>query len=63
MAAAQVNHMNVNVCSCLLSYLDPGAGSLLMQALVGGAAGLLVAFRHFWKIVRPEQRTDSAGRD
>ncbi|MFY8058790.1 MAG: hypothetical protein ACOVRM_13670 [Planctomycetaceae bacterium] len=55
--------MNVNVCLCLLSYLDPGAGSLLMQALVGGAAGLLVAFRHFWKIVRPEQRTDSAGRD
>jgi len=55
--------MNVIMGSCVLSYLDPGAGSLLIQALVGGAAGLLVAFRHFWKIFRPEQRADSAGRN
>lgn len=43
-----------------LAYLDPGAGSLLMQALVGGAAGLLVAFRHFWKTVRYSRQSDSA---
>lgn len=44
-----------------VAYLDPGAGSLLMQALVGGAAGLLVAFRHFWKTVRYSRPSDSAG--
>lgn len=29
----------------LLAYFDPGAGSLLLQALIGGGAGLLVFFR------------------
>jgi hypothetical protein len=29
------------------AYADPGAGSLLLQLLVGGAAGLFVAFRLF----------------
>ncbi len=52
--------MNVIMCLCSLSYLDPGAGSLLIQALVGGAAGLLVAFRHFWSTFRAGQRADSA---
>lgn len=36
----------------LLAYLDPGAGSLLLQALVGGGAGLMVLFRHFWRTWR-----------
>lgn len=29
----------------ILAYLDPRAGSLLMQLVLGGAAGILVAFR------------------
>ncbi|MCA9034503.1 MAG: hypothetical protein KDA91_05195 [Planctomycetaceae bacterium] len=33
----------------MLAYLDPGAGSLLLQAIVGGSAGLMVFFRHLWK--------------
>ncbi|MFM7868323.1 MAG: hypothetical protein ACKPHU_29255 [Planctomycetaceae bacterium] len=44
-----------------VAYLDPGAGSLLMQALVGGAAGLLLAFRHLWKTIRYSRQSDSTG--
>ena len=32
-----------------LAYLDPGAGSLLLQAIVGGTAGLMVFARHLWR--------------
>lgn len=32
----------------LLGYFDPGAGSLVLQAIVGGAAGLLVFARYLW---------------
>ncbi|MBS0263149.1 MAG: hypothetical protein JSS02_14490 [Planctomycetes bacterium] len=32
----------------LLAYFDPGAGSLLVQALAGGAAGLLVFGKYLW---------------
>lgn len=36
----------------VFAYLDPGAGSLLLQALVGGFAGLFVVVRHFIRMVR-----------
>ena len=32
----------------MFAYLDPGAGSLLMQVLVGGGAGVALMVRHFW---------------
>jgi hypothetical protein len=32
----------------VLAYFDPGAGSLLLQALVGGGAGFLVFARYAW---------------
>ena len=35
-----------------LSYLDPGAGSLIMQALAGGIAGLVVMGRLYWSRVK-----------
>lgn len=35
----------------VMAYFDPGAGSLLMQALVGGAAGMLVFGRYVWESV------------
>ncbi len=31
----------------LFGYLDAGSGSLILQAILGGAAGILVAFRAF----------------
>lgn len=30
------------------AYLDPGTGSLLLQALIGGVAAGLFAFRQYW---------------
>ncbi len=32
----------------LLSYFDPGAGSLLLQAVVGGVGGFVVLGRYVW---------------
>jgi hypothetical protein len=31
------------------AYLDPGAGSVLLQILLGGVAGLLVMIRLWWR--------------
>lgn len=31
----------------IFAYLDPGSGSLLIQAILGGAGGLAVAFKAF----------------
>ncbi|MEZ6055406.1 MAG: hypothetical protein R3C01_01755 [Planctomycetaceae bacterium] len=45
--------------SSLLAYLDPGSGSLLLQALVGGGAGLMVFFRHMWQKWRLSHHHDS----
>ncbi len=30
------------------AYLDPGSGSMLIQLLLGGVAGLVVIIRLFW---------------
>lgn len=32
----------------LIAYFDPGSGSLLLQAIVGGAAGLAVFGKYLW---------------
>jgi hypothetical protein len=32
----------------MLAYFDPGSGSMLVQVLVGGAAGLAVFARYLW---------------
>ena len=37
----------------LFGYLDPGTGSMLMQALMGGFAGFMVLSRLVWKSVLP----------
>ncbi len=36
----------------VLAYLDPGTGSMLLQAIVGGSAGLVVFVRHLWRSFR-----------
>lgn len=33
----------------LLAYLDPGSGSMLLQALVGGVAAAGVTAKLFWR--------------
>lgn len=33
----------------LFAYLDPGTGSMLLQMLLGGVAGLIVAIKMFGK--------------
>jgi hypothetical protein len=34
--------------AAMLMYLDPGAGSMLLQALAGGIAGLAVVGKLYW---------------
>ncbi len=36
----------------MLAYLDPGAGSLILQALAGGVAGLVVVGKLYWARIR-----------
>ena len=31
------------------AYLDPGTGSMIIQVILGGAVGLLVGWRFFWR--------------
>ena len=31
------------------AYLDPGSGSMMLQALLGGIAGLAVVIRLYWR--------------
>lgn len=34
------------------AYIDPGAGSLILQAIIGGIAGMLLALRMYWRRIR-----------
>ena len=36
----------------MLAYLDPGAGSLFLQALAGGVAGLVVLAKLYWSRIK-----------
>ena len=38
--------------STLLAYFDPGSGSLLLQTILGGTAGLLVFVKYLWDSAR-----------
>jgi len=43
----------------ILAYFDPGSGSLLMQAIVGGSAGLAVFGKYLWNVFADRfQRVD-----
>ena len=35
-----------------LSYIDPGSGSLLLQALAGGVAAVGVAGKLYWRRIK-----------
>jgi len=36
----------------LLAYVDPGAGSFLLQALVAAMAGIIVTMNIYWKKIK-----------
>ena len=36
----------------ILAYIDPGAGSLLIQLLIGGLAGLAALMKFRWNRIR-----------
>jgi hypothetical protein len=36
----------------VLAYIDPGAGSLLIQLLIGGLAGLAALIKFRWQRIR-----------
>ena len=36
----------------VIAYIDPSAGGMLMQLLLGGTAGILVIGRLFWSRIR-----------
>ena len=40
---------NLNSLGLLLGYFDPGSGSLLLQAILGGTAGLAVFAKYLWE--------------
>jgi hypothetical protein len=41
------------------AYVDPGAGSMLLQVLLGGAAAVGVFFRLFWRsLTEPLRKRD-----
>lgn len=40
--------------SPLWAYFDPGSGSLVLQAVVGGAAGLMVFAKYLWRAAAPK---------
>lgn len=35
-----------------MAYLDPGTGSMLLQLLLGGVAGILMVAKLYWKQLR-----------
>lgn len=43
----------LTVVSPVLAYFDPGSGSLVLQAVVGGAAGLMVFAKYLWTTAAP----------
>jgi hypothetical protein len=46
-----------------LAYLDAGSGSLIVQAVVGGAAGVAVATKLYWRRLVARFRKQPADRD
>lgn len=45
----------------VFAYLDPGAGSLILQAIVGGFSGLVVLVRYLLsnRVARPPVQLDA----
>lgn len=39
-------------CEAVHSYIDPGSGSLVIQAVIGAVAAMAVAMGMFWKQIK-----------
>ena len=47
-----------------MAYIDPGAGSMLLQVLLGGIAGLFVMVKLYWRrflgiLKKPSDKSDT----
>lgn len=42
------------------AYLDPGSGSMLLQLLLGGFAGIAMVFKLYWERIRSMFRRGSS---
>ena len=48
----------------ILAYIDPGSGSLIVQALIAGLVAIPVFFRHqIARVLRTLRRQDETGRE
>jgi hypothetical protein len=45
---------HITLLTPLWAYFDPGSGSLVLQAVVGGAAGLFVFAKYLWTTAAPK---------
>jgi hypothetical protein len=45
----------------MLAYLDPGAGSMILQALAGGVAGAAVVGKLYWARIKRALRLGRSG--
>ena len=45
-----------------MAYLDPGSGSMILQIILGGIAGLLLIIKFYWdrflKMIKIRKKTD-----
>lgn len=51
-AAIAVLIINTCLSSSAFAYLDAGTGSMILQAILGGAAGVVVIGKMYWKELR-----------
>jgi len=57
-----VTPASVGSCQMIFGYLDPGTGSLILQAALGGIAGIAVAFKA-WKARLMSKKAVAAAED
>lgn len=46
------NLINRRKCMIIFAYLDPGTGSLVLQAIVGGLLGIGVLVKAYWSKIK-----------
>lgn len=51
--------MLVLLAAPLYAYIDPGAGSLLLQLIIGGVAGAFITLKLFWGRLRNRSKGKS----
>ena len=48
-AAGRAGYSPLRHMSGVLAYLDPGSGSMILQAIVGGVAAVAVVSKFYWR--------------